>query len=77
MYSGPGPPPPPPPHLWAKGRVNRETETLLLYCLRFNDMGTNIPGESFLCGNFLGWNAPGGSLMGGNFLGGSFLGEFS
>ena len=40
-------------------------------------MGDNIPGESFLCGNFLGWNAPGGSLMGGNFLGGSFLGEFS
>ena len=64
-------------HLWAKGRVNRETEPLLLYCLSFNDMGDNIPGESFLCGNFLVWNAPGGSLMGGNFLGGSFLGEFS
>ena len=35
-------------------------------------MSENIPGESFLHGNFLGFNTPGESLMGGNFLGGNF-----
>ena len=33
----------------------------------FKNMGENIPGGSFLGGNF-----QEGSLMGGNFLGGSF-----
>ena len=31
----------------------------------------NIPGESFLRGNFLGWNAPGGNFLGGSFSGGN------
>ena len=35
-------------------------------------MGDNIPGESFLDGNFLGWNAPGGNFLCENFSGGNF-----
>ena len=35
-------------------------------------MGGNIPGESFLVGNFPRGNFSGGSLMGGNFPGGNF-----
>ena len=35
-------------------------------------MGGNIPGESFLVGNFPRGNFSAGSLMGGNFPGGNF-----
>ena len=38
----------------------------------FKNMSGNIPGGTFLGGNFPVGNFPGGTLMGGNFPGGSF-----